>query len=260
LAAVFLLRRFVMAKKRVKETQALDSLGDLIDMADGKILTQLAKKIVAMRPDVRRTCVEFLQKNMTLPPQARAVADSEIAFALWDELESDLAELDERGGGPRNVEDKVAGLLCELEERLNKSKITRDARRALLDEVLPCIESGNSGMVDSAYAVAYAACHDDEDLRDFAQRLEACGQDWALDHARRIYRRIGDPERFLALRSQQMEYGGDYHDLATFYWEQGDKEEALAVAREGMENARGRMDELRGFLADRAKESADRES
>ena len=57
-----------------------------------------------------------------------------------------------------------------------------------------------------------------------------------------------------------MEYGADYHDLATFYWEQGDKEKALAVAHKGMDKAKGRMNELRSFLADRAKESGDRES
>lgn len=57
-----------------------------------------------------------------------------------------------------------------------------------------------------------------------------------------------------------MEYGADYHDLATFYWESGETDQALAVAREGIEKAKGRMDELRGFLAERAKESGDRAS
>lgn len=251
-----------MGKKKVKKRkrQSEGSLDDLIDVADATVLGQLVKQIVALRPDVRRECVEYLQKKVTLSPKAIADADSEIVFALWAELEFDLSELDEYGGGPHDVEYKVSDLLYELAEKLSKSEIPRDDRRALLDEVLPYIKSRNSGMEDSLYDVAYAACQDDEDLRDFAQRLEALGQDWSLDHARRIYRRIGDGEKFLALRSCRMEYGGDYHDLATFYWEQGDKDKALAVARKGMEKAQGRMDELHGFLADRAKESGDRES
>ena len=53
MAAVFLLRRFAMGKKRVKETRSPRSLDDLIEMADGKILRQLAREIVAQRPDVR---------------------------------------------------------------------------------------------------------------------------------------------------------------------------------------------------------------
>ncbi|MBI2227785.1 MAG: hypothetical protein HYU46_01650, partial [Deltaproteobacteria bacterium] len=113
-------------------------------------------------------------------------------------------------------------------------------------------------MDDALYDVAYAACSDNEDWKYLAQRLEGLGKDWPLDHARRIYRRIGDRDKFLALRSRRMEHGADYHDLATFYWEQGDREQALAVAHEGMRKGKGRMDDLRAFLADRAKESGDR--
>ena len=243
-----------------KISQPKGSFEDLVDVADVAILRQLVCQIGARRPDVRRECVEFLQKTVTLSRKAIAGADGEIALALWDELESDLSELDEYGGGPRDVEYKVADLLCELAEKLNKSAIPRDDRQSLLDEVLPFIKSRNSGMEDSLYDVAYAACQDDEDLRYFAQQLETFGQDWSTDHARRIYRRIGDSEKYLALRLDRMEYGADYHDLATFHWDQGDREKALAVAHEGQKKAKGRMDELREFLASRAKESGARES
>jgi hypothetical protein len=243
----------VMGKKQVR------NLDDLIDVADASIVRQLVKQLAAGRPDVRRECVEFIQGKTAVSPNARAQVEAEVVFALWDELEPDLAELDELGGGPRDVEYKVGDLLGEITAKLDKTAIPRDHRRALLDEVLPYIKSSNSGMVDSLYEVAYAACRDDEDLRDFAQQLEALAQDWPSDHARRIYRQIGDRQKYLALRSQRMKYGGDYHDLATFHWEQGDKDKALAVAREGMEKAEGRMDELQGFLADRAKESGDRQ-
>lgn len=250
-----------MGKKRMKKrSQPKGSFDDLIDAADVAVLRQLVRQVAAHRPDVRRKCVEFLQKTVTLSPKALAGADGEIAFALWNELEFDLSELDEYGGGPRDVEDNVADLLYELAEKLEKSTIPRDDRRALLDEVLPFIKSRNSGMEDSLYDVAYGACQDDEDLRYFARQLETFGQDWSTSHARRIYRRIGEKEKYLTLRSHRMEYGADYHDLATFYWEQGDREKALEVAQEGMEKAKGRMDELRDFLADRAKESGDRES
>jgi len=83
--------------------------------------------------------------------------------------------------------------------------------------------------------------------------------DWKIDNARRIYRRIGDRDKYLELRSGHMEYGADYHDLATFYWEAGEREKALHVAEEGLRNGQGRMDELRRFVADRAEASGDRE-
>ena len=54
-------------------------------------------------------------------------------------------------------------------------------------------------------------------------------------------------------------YGSDYHDLATFYWDEGNRKEALSVAEEGKIKGLGRMDELRGFLSDRAREEGNRE-
>ena len=81
----------------------------------------------------------------------------------------------------------------------------------------------------------------------------------AFLHARRIYRRLGDQEKYLELRGQQMEYGADYHDLATFYWDSGEKEKALQVAEKGLRKAKGRVDELRAFVTARAEETGDRE-
>lgn len=240
-----------------KRNKATGRLTELVRAADATVLGQLVEQLAGTRPDVRRECLEFLQKHVVLASEADT--ESAALFALWEELESDLAELDEYGGGDHGTEDHVGELLYELSTKLKRSRIARDDRRSLLEEVLPYIRSGNAGMDDALYDVAYAACRDDEDLRYFAQRLEDLGKDWPLDHARRIYRKIGDWEKYLALRSHRMEYGADYHDLATFYWEQGNREQALAIAREGMHKGKGRMDELRAFLAERAKKSGDRQ-
>jgi len=45
----------------------------------------------------------------------------------------------------------------------------------LLDKVSPYIRNGNAGMDDVLYDVAYAACRDDEDWRDLAERFESLG-------------------------------------------------------------------------------------
>ena len=59
-------------------------------------------------------------------------------------------------------------------------------------------------------------------------------QDWPLDHARRIYRRLGDREKYLEVRRLKMVYGADYHDLAQFYQGEDNREQALAIAEEGL--------------------------
>lgn len=243
----------------MSKRQKSDPLTKLIDTADRAVLGELIRQLAAARPETRRVCLGFLKEHVTVSSEVESRAEAQATLSLWDELEPDLAELDEYGGGDYETQDYVGGLLYDLREKLGESEIPRDDRRALLDEVIPFIGSRNSGMEDALYDVAYAACRDEADWRDLAERLEALGQDWPCDHARRIYRRIGDRENFLELRQRRMEYGADYHDLATFYWECGEPEQALAVGREGLDEAKGRMNELRAFMAERAKESGDRQ-
>ena len=57
---------------------------------------------------------------------------------------------------------------------------------------------------------------------------------------------------------KKLKYGDDYHDLATFYWNEGSRNEAIAIATEGMKNGQGRMDGVRTFLSDRALEDGNR--
>jgi len=47
--------------------------------------------------------------------------------------------------------------------------------------------------------------------------------------------------------------GAVYNDLAAFYWEQGERDKAMVIAREGLKKAKDRMDELRAFIAKRAR-------
>lgn len=235
------------------------SFHELVQAAGTDVLRKLVSQLAATRPDIRRECVDFLMSNLLLTASGRAEAKAEAALALWLELEADLADLDAYGGGDEGTEERVTRLLQDLSERLAEGDIPLEDRRALLDEVFPYIRSGNSGMDDALDDVAYAACYDDADLLDLAQRFESLDKEWPLDHARRIYRRLGHREKYLSLRARKMVYGGDYVDLATFFWEAGETEKALEVAKQGMEKATGRMDELRAFLADRALEAGNRQ-
>lgn len=229
-------------------------LAELVRSSDPADLRDLVVRLVAAHPELIEQCCAFLAARLPTPEQAAA----QTVFSLWGELEHDLAELDNYGGGDEEQQEMVGGLLAEIAGKLAEGQVVREDRRVLLDEVIPYIASGNAGMDDSLYEVAYAACRDDEDLRDLARRFEALQQSGPMDDARRTYRRLGDRDKYLALRALGMEYGADYHDLATYYWEAGERDRAIQVAREGLERGRGRMDELRQFMAERALEAGDR--
>jgi tetratricopeptide (TPR) repeat protein len=244
-----------MAKKKRRQ----NPLADLLDAASPEVLANLIVRLASLRSDVRRECFEYLKKHASLSPEQKRRSEGEAVLALWSELVPDLDELDEYGGGDYGQTDHVGVLLMQIQEKLATGRIEREIRRELLEEVLPFIETGNGGLDDELYAVAHAACYEAADWRHLAQSFEAMQKEWPVSRARAIYRKLGDREKYLELRSRKMEGGADYHDLATYYWDQGDREQALAIAEQGMRLGKGRMDDLRQFLSERARETGDRE-
>jgi len=242
-----------------RKPKQVDTLAELLAITPSGVLADLLVKLAATRPDVRRECFDYLKKHVPLSAERKQQSEGEILLALWWELDPDLSELDEYGGGDYGQVDQVAGLLYEIEQELSRNKIDAGCRRMILDCVLPYIESGNAGLDDQLCDVAYATCQDDNELRLLAEAFEDMGGDWQIGHARRIYRKLGDRDKYLELRNRKMVYGADFYDLASFYWETDEKREAMQVAEEGLQKGQGRMDELRQFVAQRAKDAGNRD-
>ena len=242
-----------------KKTKKGDALTELLGTATHKVLSELILGLASEVPDVRRECFDFLKSQASISKSLEKQFEGEAILALWSELAPDLEDLDSYGGGDYATEDLVAELLDQIRERLETKNVDNDHRQEILNQALPYIQSGNAGMDDILYEVAHAACYDNDDLRELAQAFEAMSSEWKVGHARDIYRRVGDRDKYLELRAERMEYGADYHDLATFYWDSGEKEKALHVAEEGLCKAQGRMDELREFVMMRAQEAGDRD-
>jgi hypothetical protein len=243
-------------RKIVKQN---DPLRHLLEAAENKVLIELIEALAIVNPEVRRECFEYLKTHVKLSPGQKETSEGETVFALWGELEPDLTELDDYGGGDYALADHVADLLYEIVEKLTKNNVPQEYREHLLNEVLPYIQSSNAGLDDDLYSVAYACCYDNEDLSMLAFEFEVMKSRWSIDHARRIYLKIGDNKKYLELRSLKMEVGADYHELANFYWEQNEKEKAILTAKAGLSKGYGRLDELRQFLSERAQETGDRQ-
>jgi len=244
-----------MAGKRKQD----DPLAALLETAPKAKLVDLIVRVASSRPDVRRECLDYLNRHTALSPSRKKQSESEKLLALWAELAPDLDELDAYGGGDYDADIHASSLLQEIARGLSRKKIDSDYRQKLLDNALPYIESGNAGLDDDLYDLAYAACYTDADWRALAQAFETMGGDWKLDHARRIYRRLGDRGKYLELRQRKLATGTDYFDLADFHWKAGEKQKAMEVAETGLLKGKGRMDELRQFVAKRVKSAGNRE-
>lgn len=241
-----------------KKTTKKDILDELIEAATPEALGELIREVASGDAGARAVCIDRLSSQGNVSKALEERSAGEVALALWDELWPDLSELDSYGEYDHELGDNVYELLMALEEHVSSEPVPPVYRRAIVKKVLPYIEDNNSVLVDSLYDVAYGACRDEADLRWFAEALEGYGGRWEVDHARRIYRQIGDRDKYLELRQSRLTYGMEYYDLATFYWEDGDKEKALEIAEKGLKAGEGRMDELRDFVAERALESGDR--
>jgi len=237
-----------------------DPLKSMLKAATREDLIALLLEIAGENLTIRRHCIDYLKGTVKIDLSTHRSAESSAALTLWYEVEPKLSELDEYGGADYDTIDAVDEVLHQLMEVLEELTLDEEDREDLLDEVISYIKSGNAGMDDNLYDIAYATCKNDGDLRELAKRFENLDQHWPLEHARQIYRRIGDRKQYLELRNKRLHYGMDYYDLVAFYWENGEKIKAVETARKGMELAEGRMDELRMFLADRAKEDGDREA
>ncbi len=244
-----------MTKKKNQQ----DVLTELLSASPPETLRNLVLRLAASRPEVRRECFTYLKKRVPLSNKQKKNSEGEAILSLWAELSPDLDELDEYGGGDYSLVDHVGGLLFEIQKKLDGKDVPAEYRYDLIDNLLPYIESSNAGLDDELYGVAYATCYNDDDWRSLAEALENMQDKWKVGCARSIYREIGDREKYLELRQMHMEYGADYHDLATFYWEAGEKEKAVTVAEKGLKQGTGRMDELRAFLAENAKNTGNRE-
>ena len=242
----------------VRKKEQADPLNDLLEAAKPETVKNLVVHLSNFSPEMRRECFDYLKQHVKLTTEQEISSEGEIVMALWWELYPDLEDMDTYGGGDENTEYHVVGLIDDIQEKLAGKKVVEETRRKLLEEVIPFIKSGNAGLDDPLYDLAYATCYGDEDWGSLAAALEAMNKDWPTDHARRIYRKLGDREKYLELRRKKLVYGMDYYDLVTFYWDEGNREEALAVAEEGRKKGQGRMDELRKFLSERALEGGDR--
>ncbi len=155
-----------------------DALAELLTVASPEALADLILQLVIERPDVRRECFDFLKTHVSLSDKLEKRSASEIILALWAELAPDLRDLDDYGGGDYAIEDHVAELLDQIREQLLSKKVESDYRSEILGSVLPYIKSGNAGMDDMLYEVAYAACYDNADLCRLAESFEAMQGEW----------------------------------------------------------------------------------
>ncbi len=242
---------------------ARDAFHHLLDGANADVLRQLVERLTAKRPDLRREALKFLMGRVPdLPSTSRSAARAELALSLWAGAEPGLRKMKTYFITDEKTVRQTLELLTQLQKHLRDrgAPVPVETRRIILDKAVSHMASRVFLAEDALLDVAYAACHDESDLRHMAELFLATGSHTLLNEAIGIYRHtLGDQDAYLKLRLKNMETGYEYFDLATFYWEElKDRARAVETARQGLALGNGGQQELRGFLAQRAKEAGNR--
>ncbi|MCW8919616.1 MAG: hypothetical protein OQL08_12495 [Gammaproteobacteria bacterium] len=83
----------------VKKRKQNNPLATLLETAPKAKLVDLLVRVAGTRPDVRRECLDYLNRHTALSPGRKKQSEGEKLLTLWDELAPDLDELDAYGGG-----------------------------------------------------------------------------------------------------------------------------------------------------------------
>src|SRR5579862_5480403 len=101
-------RRTLRGMLNGKQGTRARTLAQLLDATERPALIDLVRQLAALSPEAERTCFEYLREHTARTPKARASAAAGVADALWSEIDPDLAELDDLGGGDYATQDDVA--------------------------------------------------------------------------------------------------------------------------------------------------------
>lgn len=172
--------------------------------------------------------------------------NEKLALELWLKAEIIIDRFNEYGGGSYSEEEDGYDYIervCELFPVLSWK-----TRQEIMDRMLTQYYYSNSGFDDELTDACFRMCQDKQDWLYLAEKLLSYGRDWDKKLVMDIYRRIGDNEAFLDLRSRNLYYGVDYFELVEYYAKKGEITNALSFAYKGLEEGIGRINELVLYL------------
>jgi len=231
------------------------TLQQLIGKMDKRKLIDLIGQIVAENPSAEQTLLVFCQKES--PPVHKNLAEGNLLLKLWENARIVIHEATALGGCSDEEEVDAYDELEEISKLVQKSEISWEFRREVVDEMLEQIGLDNSGFTDPLADAAEEMCRTPEERVYYAERLAECGNRYYKDHAAMMLQDLGHMEKALDVRKANLEYGDDYLKLAGMLDGLGNPDAALEVALAGLDLGDGRLDGLYRYLFDRYESNQD---
>lgn len=225
----------------------------LVGKMEKRELIQLIGHLVQMNSAAEQSLLEYCQKKPS--PANKNLVNEKLLIKLWKNALAIIDEANTYGGCDENDEDDAGWELEEITKLVQGNDISWDCRRTILDEMMIQIAYDNSGFTDILVDTAEVFCRTNDEKAYFANHLAKNGSSYYKKYAASIYCDIGDVEKSLIIKKANLEYSEDYLDLARYYDEQGDNNEALKIVREGYEKCTGSLDGIYKYLFKRYQDS-----
>ena len=190
------------------------------------------------------------RKNAGAGRERMSINDG-LLMEYWYNAQSIISEFNEYGGGPEDEEEEAYDWLNKISELVSEGNISSDAKLAFLDDAFEEYDHENSGFEDGMMDLFFEICESKEEWRYLVKKLEKRPSRWRRHQIMEIQKKhLCDDEAYLKIRMNELKYGMDYWDLATFYTDLGDGKKALETAEEGLKKGEGRVTELLKFLSE----------
>ena len=210
-------------------------------------LLKIIAKLSSYNDEANEWLLDYCKKNAKA--EERTVVWEQITH-YWSVAERIIDEANEYGGCPEDDEEEAYEALRKIDELFGKNEMPWDFRKKYFDGMMRLLLEDNSGFEDALYDSCTALCQTTDEQLYLADALRESGSDYYKRIAANIYLSCGREDAFLAIRSANLEYEGDYLTLADYYKNHGEHDKAVALAEEALAKADGRMDDVYKWLFD----------
>ena len=222
------------------------TLEQLIGKLEKKELLKLIGQIVQTNSAAEHDLLVFCQKIST--PANSDLIVGKLLLKHWQNAHGIISDANEYGGCSDEDEGDADWELEEITKLVQANDILWEYRKAALDEMLVQIDHDNSGFTDSLVDLAELFCQTDSEKAYLADFLAKGGSSYYKKYAATIYKNLGDLEKSLNIRKDNLEYGSDYLAIAKYYDDHGDHKTALKYALDGLDQSSGWKDEIYQYL------------
>jgi len=235
-----------------KQTQKATFMEEQLEKLSKDHLIEIIMELLKKNKKNKAKLLEMLGKYLKDNSDIKEVQEDiylEQYEEYWAEADPILHDFNEYGGGPEEDEEIVYDNIDKIVALFKEHKLPQQIKIEFIDNLFYYYDLGNSGFDDCLMDAIFAVASSKSDWEYVIEKLRAEDSSYRKSLIMTIYKRyLHDDTAYLKEREAQLYYGMDYYDLCQFWYQKGEVEKAVEIAKQGLEKGEGRIIDLIEFL------------